>query len=104
MENYLDITKPRYSEQFLPVPRFCYLRLYFGIDIVSRRLLQWTARIKNGLKLRPTTKRCKQHYKYVFFCLLQLVRGFLYWKHHKKKKRSSTEQASNETVAKKSWR
>ena len=86
MEKYLDITKPRYSEHFLPVPWFCYLRLYFGVDIVSRRLFQWTARIENGLKLRPTTKRCKQHYKYVFFCLLQLVRGFLYWKHHKKKK------------------
>ena len=27
-----------------------------------------------------------ERYKYVFFCLLQLVRGFLYWKHHKKKK------------------
>ena len=34
----------------------CYLRLYFGIDNVSRRLLQWIARIKNGLKLRPTTR------------------------------------------------
>ena len=36
--------------------QFCYLRLYFGIDNVSRRLLQWIARIKNGLKLRPTTR------------------------------------------------
>ena len=36
--------------------QFCYLRLYFGIDIVSRHLLQWIARIENGLKLRPTTK------------------------------------------------
>ena len=26
---------------------------YFGIDNVSRRLLQWIARIKNGLKLKP---------------------------------------------------
>ena len=33
MEKYLDITKPRYSEHFLPVPWFCYLRLYFGVDI-----------------------------------------------------------------------
>ena len=31
--------------------QFCYLRLYFGIDIVSRRLLQWVARIENGLKV-----------------------------------------------------
>ena len=30
--------------------QFCYLRLYFGIVNVSRRLLQWIARIKNGLK------------------------------------------------------
>ena len=36
--------------------QFCYSRLYFGIDNVSRRLLQWIARIKNGLKLRPTTR------------------------------------------------
>ena len=36
--------------------QFCYLRLYFGFDIVSRRLLQWIARIENGLKLRPTTR------------------------------------------------
>ena len=34
-------------------------------------------------------------------CLLEFVTGFLYWKHHKKKKWSSTEQATNETVAKK---
>ena len=36
--------------------QFCYLRLYFGIDNVCRRLdlLQWIARIKNGLKLKPT--------------------------------------------------
>ena len=36
--------------------QFCYLILYFGIDNVSRCLLQWIARIKNGLKLRPTTR------------------------------------------------
>ena len=36
--------------------QFCYLRPYFGIDNVCRRLLQWIARIKNGLKLRPTTR------------------------------------------------
>ena len=34
----------------------CYLRLYFGIDNISRRLLQWISRIKKGLKLRPTTR------------------------------------------------
>ena len=36
--------------------QFCYLRLYFGIDNVSRRLLQWIARIESGLKRRPTTR------------------------------------------------
>ena len=36
--------------------QFCLLRLYFGIDIVSRRLLQWIARVENGLKLRPTIR------------------------------------------------
>ena len=51
-ETYLDVTKPSYSEQFLPVPWFCYLRLYFGIAIfVSRRFLLWITRIENGLKL-----------------------------------------------------
>ena len=43
-------------------------------------------------------------HKHAFFFLPQLVRGFLYCKHRKKKKWSSSEQASNETVAKKSWR
>ena len=38
-----------------------------------------------------------------FFCLRQLVKDFLYRKHHEKKW-SSTEKASNETVVKKSWR
>ena len=33
-------------------------RLYFGIDNVCRRLLQWIARIKNRLKLRSTTRYC----------------------------------------------
>ena len=37
------------------------------------------------------------------FCLLQLVRALFYGK-HKKNKWSNTEQASNKTVAKKSWR
>ena len=36
--------------------QFGYLRLYFDIDIASRRLLRWIARIENGLKLRPTTR------------------------------------------------
>ena len=40
--------------------QFCYLTLYLGIDIVSRRLLQWITRIENGLKLRPT-KRYRTH-------------------------------------------
>ena len=40
--------------------QFCYLTLYLGIDILSRRLLQWIARIENGLKLRPT-KRYRTH-------------------------------------------
>ena len=39
------------------IVHFCYLRLYFGIfSNVCRRLLQWIARIKNGLTLRPTTR------------------------------------------------
>ena len=33
-------------------------RLYFGFDNVCRRLLQWIARKKNRLKLRPTTIYC----------------------------------------------
>ena len=40
----------------------------------------------------------------MFFDLLQLVRGFLYEKYHLKKVLSSTEQASDETVAKNSQR
>ena len=36
--------------------QFCYLRLHFGVDNVSRHLLQWIARIKNGLKLRLATR------------------------------------------------
>ena len=36
--------------------QFGYLRLYFDIDIVSRRLLRWIARIENGLKLEPPTR------------------------------------------------
>ena len=47
--------------------------------------------------------RCKQHIKHMFFGLLQLLRGSLYWK-DKKKEWSSPEQASNETVAKNFWR
>ena len=46
MEKYLDITNPSYSEQFLQVPWFFHLRLYFGIAIVSRRLLQWMQGLK----------------------------------------------------------
>ena len=44
--------------------QFCYLRLYFSIDNVSRRLLQWIARIKNGLKLTPTIQDIQQPDKY----------------------------------------
>ena len=55
MEKYLDITEPRYSEQFLPVPWFCYVTLYsavyFGTDIVSRRLLQFCWNGLQGLKM-----------------------------------------------------
>ena len=36
--------------------RFVIWDQYFGIDIISRRLLQWISRIENGLKLRPTTR------------------------------------------------
>ena len=36
--------------------QFCYLRLYFGIDYVTRRLLQRIATIKNALKRRPTKR------------------------------------------------
>ena len=32
--------------------QFCWLRLYSGIDCVSRRLLQWIAKIKKALKRR----------------------------------------------------
>ena len=35
--------------------QFGYLRLYFDIDIVSRRLLRWIARIENGLKQQQDT-------------------------------------------------
>ena len=35
---------------------FLFRKLYFGIDNVCR-LLQWIARIKNGLKLRPVRYR-----------------------------------------------
>ena len=43
--------------------QFCYLRLF--INNFSRRQLQWIARIKNGFKLRPTTRyRIQQQHKY----------------------------------------
>ena len=51
-------------------------------------------------------ERYKQHCK-MFLCLLQLVSGFLYWKHHKKKMVkywTSLKWDFRETVAKKSWR
>ena len=35
--------------------KFSYLTISVRIYIVFRRLLQWIARIENGLKLRPTT-------------------------------------------------
>ena len=53
--------------------QFCYLRLYFGIDIVSRRLLQWIARIENGLKLRPTT-RYRTYNKQISTRLIQITK------------------------------
>ena len=36
--------------------QFCYLRPYFGIDNISRRLLQWIARIKNGMTTSANNK------------------------------------------------
>ena len=36
--------------------QFCYLRLYFGIDNIAYRLLQWIASTKNGLNRRPKTR------------------------------------------------
>ena len=53
--------------------QFCYLRLYFGIDIVSRRLLQWIARIENGLKLRPTT-RYRTYNNQISMTLIQIMK------------------------------
>ena len=47
-------------------------------------------------------ERYKQHYK-MFLCLLQLVRGFC-TENIIRKKCSGSEQASNETVAKTSWK
>ena len=44
-----------------------------------------TERIMGNDRWRERSgERYKQHYK-IFVCLLQLVRGFLYRKHHKKK-------------------
>ena len=54
--------------------QFC-LRLHFGIDIVSRRLLQWIARIENVLKRKPTT-RYRAHSNQIS----TLWDWFKYWK------------------------
>ena len=54
--------------------QFCYLRLYFGIDIVSRRLLQWIARIENGLKLRPTTRYIRTYSNKKSTRLIQIMK------------------------------
>ena len=51
--------------------------------------------------------RCKQHMKHMFFLSTAAFKGiFVLQRSLKKKKKewSSTEQASNETVAKNSWR
>ena len=55
--------------------QFCYLRLHFGIDVVSRRLLQWIARIENVLKRKPTT-RYRAHSNQIS----TLWDWFKYWK------------------------
>ena len=63
--------------------QFCYLKRYFGIDIVSRRdLLQWIARIENGLKLRPTTIYLFKKLKLFFFInfIPKIVVQFYYLK------------------------
>ena len=54
--------------------QFCYLRLHFGPDIVSRRLLQWIARIENGLKLRPTT-RYRTYNNQISTRLIQIIKA-----------------------------
>ena len=54
--------------------QFCYLRLYFGVDIVSRRPLQWIARIENGLKLRPTT-RYRTYNNQISTRLIQIIKA-----------------------------
>ena len=46
---------------------------YFGIDIVSRRLLKWISRIENGLKLRPTT-RFRTHSNQISTRLIQIMK------------------------------
>ena len=54
-------------------------------------------------------RRCKQHIKHMFLDLLQLLRRFctekiIKNKHTNKQEWSSTEEASNESVAKNFWR
>ena len=81
MEKYLDITEPRYSEIFLPVAWFCYVTLYsavyFGTDIVSRRLLQFCCNGLQGLKwiktYRPAT-RYRTHSDQISTRLIQIMK------------------------------
>ena len=59
---FLNWAKTFFCINWIPkiIVQFCYLRISFGIYIVSIRLLQWIAWIENGLKLRPT-RRYRTH-------------------------------------------
>ena len=46
---------------------------YFGIDIVSRRLLKWISRIEKGMKLGPTT-RYRTHSNQISTRLTQIMK------------------------------
>ena len=53
---YLNLKKKKKKKFQNKGPVLLFIRIYFGIDIISRRLLQWIARIKNVLKSKPTTR------------------------------------------------
>ena len=46
---------------------------YFGIDIVSRRLLKWMSRIENGLNLGPKS-RYRTHSNQMSTRLIQIMK------------------------------
>ena len=46
---------------------------YFGIDIVSRRLLKWISRIEKGMKLGPTTRH-RTHSNQISTRLTQIMK------------------------------